>query len=128
MLLVALLRQLHRLADGAPGFFWAPPQAPAGVQPAPVQSVLLVSERDTAHSVGIVQFLERAGARLPPPLLSFVQRVLAAREAQKISSPLCSYLKAAGVCRCLVVPVEPVSVSAAVAGSSVDRCPAGGCC
>lgn len=78
------------------------PEAPRSSQAplqAPLQSVLLVSERNTAHSVGIVRFLERAGAQLPPPLLSFAQGVLAAREEQKMERPLCSYLKTSGVCR-----------------------------
>lgn len=53
--------------------------------------------------MGILPFLERAGAQLPPPLLSFVQGVLAAREKQKVDRPLCSYLKSMGVCRSLII-------------------------
>lgn len=65
--------------------------------------MLLISERNSAHCVGILPFLERAGAQLPPPLLSFVQGVLAAREEQKVDRPLCSYLKSMGVCRSLII-------------------------
>lgn len=54
--------------------------------------------------MGLLPFLERSGARLPPPLMSFVQGVLATREQQKTERPLCSYLKATGVCRSLVGP------------------------
>ncbi|XP_029698138.1 putative ATP-dependent RNA helicase TDRD12 isoform X3 [Takifugu rubripes] len=77
----------------------APLQALAVVCPAPVQSVLFISERSTSHSVGILHYLERTCAQLPPQLLSFVQGVLAAREEQKMDRPLCSYLKTIGVCR-----------------------------
>lgn len=67
-----------------------------------MQSVLFISEKNTSDSVGILPFLERASAQLPPLLLSFVQGVLAAREEQKTDRPLCSYLKATGVCRSLI--------------------------
>uniref|UniRef100_A0A3B5KA52 RNA helicase n=1 Tax=Takifugu rubripes TaxID=31033 RepID=A0A3B5KA52_TAKRU len=63
------------------------------------ESVLFISERSTSHSVGILHYLERTCAQLPPQLLSFVQGVLAAREEQKMDRPLCSYLKTIGVCR-----------------------------
>lgn len=86
----------------SPCFSQAPLQTLTDVCPAPVQSVLFISERSTSHSVGILRYLERTCAQLPPQLLSFVQGVLAAREEQKMDRPLCSYLKTIGVCRSLM--------------------------
>lgn len=128
-------------ADGvglSPRMAWlvkllAPPQAPppAAVRPAPVQSVLLISERNTLHSVGILSFLERAGAQLPPLLLSFVQAVLATREEQKRDRPLCSHLKATGVCRSLIqaywCQFGWFAVPTVCRGSGVDSRPGGSC-
>lgn len=66
------------------------------------RSVLLISERNAGHGVGILRYMERTNALLPPELLSFVQGVLVAREDQKTDRPLCTYLKSFGVCRSLI--------------------------
>uniref|UniRef100_A0A3Q2XDI4 RNA helicase n=1 Tax=Haplochromis burtoni TaxID=8153 RepID=A0A3Q2XDI4_HAPBU len=63
------------------------------------RSVLLISERNARHVIGILRYLERANALLPPELLTFAQGVQMAREDQKTDHPLCSYLKSLGVCR-----------------------------
>uniref|UniRef100_A0A3B3CSD5 RNA helicase n=1 Tax=Oryzias melastigma TaxID=30732 RepID=A0A3B3CSD5_ORYME len=63
------------------------------------RSVLLVSEKDSRHIVGVMRYLRRTDALLPPELLAFEQGVLKARDEQKMSRPLCSYLKSFGVCR-----------------------------
>uniref|UniRef100_A0A3Q4HR82 RNA helicase n=1 Tax=Neolamprologus brichardi TaxID=32507 RepID=A0A3Q4HR82_NEOBR len=62
-------------------------------------SVLLISERNARHVIGVLRYLERANALLPPELLTFAQGVQMAREDQKTDRPLCSYLKSFGVCR-----------------------------
>ncbi|XP_031135679.1 putative ATP-dependent RNA helicase TDRD12 isoform X2 [Sander lucioperca] len=67
--------------------------------PHPSRSVLLISERNAGHVVGILRYLGRTNAPLPPELLSFAQGVHAARENQKTNKPFCSYLKSFGVCR-----------------------------
>ncbi|XP_070829066.1 putative ATP-dependent RNA helicase TDRD12 [Chaetodon trifascialis] len=63
------------------------------------RSVLLISERNAGHVVGVLRYLVRTSALLPPELLSFAQRVHMARENQKTNRPLCSDLKSFGVCR-----------------------------
>ncbi|XP_064168547.1 putative ATP-dependent RNA helicase TDRD12 isoform X2 [Anguilla rostrata] len=63
------------------------------------KSVLLLSERDAGHVVGVLRYLERADAALPPELLHFAQGVLRAKEGQKSGRPLCGYLKSFGFCR-----------------------------
>ncbi|XP_053175396.1 putative ATP-dependent RNA helicase TDRD12 [Scomber japonicus] len=63
------------------------------------RSVLLISERNARHVVGVLRYLGRTNAPLPPELLSFAQGVYVAREDQKTNRPLCSYLKSFGVCR-----------------------------
>nr|XP_033490636.1 putative ATP-dependent RNA helicase TDRD12 isoform X1 [Epinephelus lanceolatus]XP_033490637.1 putative ATP-dependent RNA helicase TDRD12 isoform X1 [Epinephelus lanceolatus] len=63
------------------------------------RSVLLISERNACHVVGVLRYLERTNALLPPELLSFAQGIRVAREDQKTNKPLCSYLKSFGVCR-----------------------------
>ncbi|XP_034031444.1 putative ATP-dependent RNA helicase TDRD12 [Thalassophryne amazonica] len=71
---------------------------PTYIPPA-TRSVLLISERNSRHIAGVLRYLLRAGAPLPPELLSFAQGIYEAREDQKTSRPLCSYLKSFGVCR-----------------------------
>uniref|UniRef100_A0A3B4BI68 RNA helicase n=1 Tax=Periophthalmus magnuspinnatus TaxID=409849 RepID=A0A3B4BI68_9GOBI len=63
------------------------------------RSVLIVSERNTRHVVGVLRYFGRTSAPLPPELLSFAQGVNVAREDQKTNRPLCSYLKSFGICR-----------------------------
>ncbi|XP_068458572.1 putative ATP-dependent RNA helicase TDRD12 isoform X2 [Clinocottus analis] len=75
------------------------PEDPAGRRPRPSRSVLLISERNASHVVGVLRYLERTDAPLPPELLSFARGVHEAREDHKTTRPLCSYLKSFGVCR-----------------------------
>ncbi|XP_068579504.1 putative ATP-dependent RNA helicase TDRD12 [Cebidichthys violaceus] len=67
--------------------------------PRPTRSVLLISERNACHVVGVLRYLRRTDALLPSELLAFAQGVHVAREDQKTDRPLCSYLKSFGVCR-----------------------------
>ncbi|KAF3855308.1 hypothetical protein F7725_023363 [Dissostichus mawsoni] len=63
------------------------------------RSVLLISERNACHVVGVLRYLERTKAPLPPELLDFARGVHMAREEQKTHKPLCGYIKSYGVCR-----------------------------
>ncbi|XP_041693840.1 putative ATP-dependent RNA helicase TDRD12 isoform X2 [Coregonus clupeaformis] len=65
----------------------------------PAKSVLLLSERNARHVIGVLRYLKRTEASLPPELLHFAQGVLQAKEEQKSDRPLCSYLKSFGFCR-----------------------------
>ncbi|KAM8893221.1 putative ATP-dependent RNA helicase TDRD12 [Spinachia spinachia] len=68
-------------------------------RPRLTRSVLLISERNAGHVFGLVRYLQRTDAPLPPELLSFARGVHVAREDQKANRPLCRYLKSFGVCR-----------------------------
>ncbi|KAM9753696.1 putative ATP-dependent RNA helicase TDRD12 [Menidia menidia] len=63
------------------------------------RSVLLISERNARHVFGVLRYLGRTDAALPPGLLSFAEGVHVAREQQKSDRPLCKYLKSFGFCR-----------------------------
>ncbi|XP_036391490.1 putative ATP-dependent RNA helicase TDRD12 [Megalops cyprinoides] len=63
------------------------------------KSMLLLSEKNTRHVIGVLRYLERAEAMLPPELVGFAQGVLQAKDKQKTDRPLCSYLKSFGFCR-----------------------------
>lgn len=63
------------------------------------RSVLLISERNARHVIGVLRYLRRTNALLPPELLTFAQGVQVVHEDQKMDRPLCSYLKSFGVCR-----------------------------
>ncbi|XP_072290541.1 putative ATP-dependent RNA helicase TDRD12 [Eucyclogobius newberryi] len=63
------------------------------------RSVLIISERNGRHVVGVLRYLGRTSAPLPPELLSFAQGVNVAREDQKTNRTLCGYLKSFGTCR-----------------------------
>ncbi|XP_039744545.1 putative ATP-dependent RNA helicase TDRD12 isoform X2 [Pteropus medius] len=63
------------------------------------KSVLLLTERNACHAVGILRYLERADAKIPSELYEFTAGVLEAKEDQKARRPLCPYLKAFGFCK-----------------------------
>ncbi|XP_074533971.1 putative ATP-dependent RNA helicase TDRD12 [Halichoeres trimaculatus] len=63
------------------------------------RSVLLISEMNTRHVVGVLRYLVRTNALLPSELFSFAQGVHVAREDQKTNRPLCKYVKSFGACR-----------------------------
>ncbi|KAK5866824.1 hypothetical protein PBY51_011368 [Eleginops maclovinus] len=67
--------------------------------PRVTRSVLLFSERNSCHAIGVLQYLYRTDAPLPPELLSFTQGVHRAREEQKTHKPLCGFIKSYGECR-----------------------------
>nr|XP_055047822.1 putative ATP-dependent RNA helicase TDRD12 [Misgurnus anguillicaudatus] len=63
------------------------------------QSVMLLSEQNARHVCGVLRYLRRAGALLPPELLQFALGVQHAKEEQKANRPLCCSLKSFGFCR-----------------------------
>ncbi|XP_017900841.1 PREDICTED: putative ATP-dependent RNA helicase TDRD12 [Capra hircus] len=63
------------------------------------KSVLLLSERNACHAVGVLRYLERADAKIPSELYEFTAGVLEAKEDRKARRPLCPYLKAFGFCK-----------------------------
>ncbi|KAJ1082868.1 hypothetical protein NDU88_003032, partial [Pleurodeles waltl] len=62
------------------------------------KSVLLMSEKNAVHAVGILRYLERTEAAIPPELFDFTAGILSAKEEMKHGRPLCQHLKAFGVC------------------------------
>ncbi|XP_053460585.1 putative ATP-dependent RNA helicase TDRD12 isoform X1 [Nycticebus coucang] len=63
------------------------------------KSVLLLTERNAGHAVGVLRYLERADAKVPTELYEFTAGVLEAKEDKKARRPLCPYLKAFGFCK-----------------------------
>ncbi|XP_054553035.1 putative ATP-dependent RNA helicase TDRD12 isoform X2 [Talpa occidentalis] len=63
------------------------------------KSILLLTERNACHAVGILRYLERADAKIPAELYEFTAGVLEAKEDRKAKRPLCPYLKAFGFCK-----------------------------
>uniref|UniRef100_A0A8B9BWS6 Putative ATP-dependent RNA helicase TDRD12 n=1 Tax=Anser brachyrhynchus TaxID=132585 RepID=A0A8B9BWS6_9AVES len=63
------------------------------------RSVILLTENNTCHALGILRYLKRAEAEIPPELHDFTARVLEAEEEKKFARPLCTYLKAFGICK-----------------------------
>ncbi|XP_043083443.1 putative ATP-dependent RNA helicase TDRD12 [Puntigrus tetrazona] len=76
-----------------------PDMDPADSSSPEAQSVLLLSELNARHVCGVLRYLRRTGALLPPELLQFALGVQHAREEQKTGRPLCSSLKGFGFCR-----------------------------
>ncbi|RXN03533.1 ATP-dependent RNA helicase TDRD12 [Labeo rohita] len=62
------------------------------------QSVLLLSEQNARHVCGVLRYVRRTGALLPPELLQFALGVQQAKEEQKTDRPLCTSLKSFGFC------------------------------
>ncbi|XP_025281014.1 putative ATP-dependent RNA helicase TDRD12 isoform X1 [Canis lupus baileyi] len=63
------------------------------------KSVLLLTERNACHTIGVLRYLERADAKIPSELYEFTAGVLEAKEDKKARRPLCLYLKAFGFCK-----------------------------
>ncbi|XP_042677658.1 putative ATP-dependent RNA helicase TDRD12 [Centrocercus urophasianus] len=59
------------------------------------RSVIMLTENSECHTVGILRYLERAEADIPPGLAG----VLEAEEKKKFARPLCTYLKMFGTCK-----------------------------
>ncbi|XP_039359432.1 putative ATP-dependent RNA helicase TDRD12 isoform X6 [Mauremys reevesii] len=63
------------------------------------KSILLLTERNGCHAVGVLRYLEHTEAKIPPELCDFTTGVLEAKEDKKLARPLCQYLKRSGVCK-----------------------------
>uniref|UniRef100_A0A8B9VQQ1 Putative ATP-dependent RNA helicase TDRD12 n=1 Tax=Anas zonorhyncha TaxID=75864 RepID=A0A8B9VQQ1_9AVES len=63
------------------------------------RSVVLLTENNICHALGILRYLKRAKAEIPLELHDFTARVLEAEEEKKFARPLCTYLKAFGICK-----------------------------
>ncbi|XP_051739490.1 putative ATP-dependent RNA helicase TDRD12 isoform X1 [Ctenopharyngodon idella] len=87
--LFCMSENFRSLPDVDPGESWSPA----------AQSVLLLSEQNARHVCGVLRYLRRAGALLPPELLQFALGVQQAKEEQKTDRPLCGSLKSFGFCR-----------------------------
>lgn len=61
--------------------------------------MILLTENSDGHALEILQYLQRAGAEIPPELRSFTSKMLEAEEVKKLSRPLCAYLKTFGICK-----------------------------
>uniref|UniRef100_A0A452GG39 Putative ATP-dependent RNA helicase TDRD12 n=1 Tax=Gopherus agassizii TaxID=38772 RepID=A0A452GG39_9SAUR len=63
------------------------------------KSILLLTERNGCHAVGVLRYLEHTDAKIPLELCDFTAGVLEAKEDMKLARPLCQYLKRSGVCK-----------------------------
>ncbi|KFV42003.1 Tudor domain-containing protein 12, partial [Tyto alba] len=63
------------------------------------RSVFLLTENSECHELGILRYLQRAAAEIPPELHDFTAKMLEAEENKKFSRPLCAYLKTFGICK-----------------------------
>uniref|UniRef100_A0A8C8R7R2 RNA helicase n=1 Tax=Pelusios castaneus TaxID=367368 RepID=A0A8C8R7R2_9SAUR len=63
------------------------------------KSILLLTEKNGCHSVGVLHYLEHTEAKIPPELRDFTAGVFEAKEDMKLAQPLCQYLKRFGVCK-----------------------------
>ncbi|XP_005588803.3 putative ATP-dependent RNA helicase TDRD12 [Macaca fascicularis] len=79
--------------------FHAEQGSPAEQGDKKAKSVLLLTEKDASHAVGILRYLERADAKVPAELYEFTAGVLEAKEDKKAGRLLCPYLKAFGFCK-----------------------------
>ncbi|NXW56580.1 RH20 helicase, partial [Eurystomus gularis] len=66
---------------------------------AKAKSVILLTEHSACDALGILRYLQRAEAEIPPELLDFTAKTLEAEEDKKFSRPLCAYLKTFGICK-----------------------------
>ncbi|XP_037847431.2 putative ATP-dependent RNA helicase TDRD12 isoform X2 [Chlorocebus sabaeus] len=79
--------------------FHAEQGSPAEQGDKKAKSVLLLTEKDASHAVGVLRYLERADAKVPAELYEFTAGVLEAKEDKKAGRLLCPYLKAFGFCK-----------------------------
>uniref|UniRef100_G1R7V3 RNA helicase n=1 Tax=Nomascus leucogenys TaxID=61853 RepID=G1R7V3_NOMLE len=79
--------------------FHAEQGSPAEQGDKKAKSVLLLTEKEASHAVGILRYLERADAKVPAELYKFTAGVLEAKEDKKAGRLLCPYLKAFGFCK-----------------------------
>ncbi|KAJ7311921.1 hypothetical protein JRQ81_006241, partial [Phrynocephalus forsythii] len=71
----------------------------SGKEQPKAKSILLLTEHNASHAIGVLHYLKRAEANIPSELLDLTSGVLEAREESKSERPLCHYLKAHGFCK-----------------------------
>uniref|UniRef100_A0A670ZU42 Putative ATP-dependent RNA helicase TDRD12 n=1 Tax=Pseudonaja textilis TaxID=8673 RepID=A0A670ZU42_PSETE len=69
------------------------------VEKSKAKSILLLTEKNACHVVGVLNYLERAEAFIPPDLYNFTRGVLEAKEEKRSGQPFCSSIKAYGICK-----------------------------
>ncbi|XP_026574893.1 putative ATP-dependent RNA helicase TDRD12 [Pseudonaja textilis] len=70
-----------------------------GKEQSKAKSILLLTEKNACHVVGVLNYLERAEAFIPPDLYNFTRGVLEAKEEKRSGQPFCSSIKAYGICK-----------------------------
>ncbi|XP_070809115.1 putative ATP-dependent RNA helicase TDRD12 [Pituophis catenifer annectens] len=70
-----------------------------GKEQSKAKSILLLTEKNACHAVGVLHYLKRAEAFIPPDLYNFTRGVLEAKEEKRSRQPLCSSIKAYGTCK-----------------------------
>ncbi|NWH56809.1 DDX17 helicase, partial [Geococcyx californianus] len=66
---------------------------------AKARSVILLTDNSAHHAPEILCYLQHAEAEIPPELHDVAAKALEIEEEQKISRPLCAYLKTFGSCK-----------------------------
>ncbi|XP_054245450.1 putative ATP-dependent RNA helicase TDRD12 [Indicator indicator] len=88
-------QRLHSMSDS----FCNVVKASVAQEYTKARSVILLTENNECRALEILQFLQHAGAEIPPELHSFTAKMLEAEEEKKLSRPLCAYLKTFGICK-----------------------------
>uniref|UniRef100_A0A8C6YBU7 RNA helicase n=1 Tax=Naja naja TaxID=35670 RepID=A0A8C6YBU7_NAJNA len=70
-----------------------------GKEQSKAKSILLLTEKNACHVVGVLNYLERAEAFIPPDLYNFTRGVLEAKEEKRSRQPFCSSIKSYGICK-----------------------------
>lgn len=67
--------------------------------PRVANSILLLTDKNSRQVSGVLRYLRRTDALLPPELLRFAEGIQQVKEQQKAHRPLCGYLKSLGFCK-----------------------------
>uniref|UniRef100_A0A8C6ZTT2 Putative ATP-dependent RNA helicase TDRD12 n=1 Tax=Nothoprocta perdicaria TaxID=30464 RepID=A0A8C6ZTT2_NOTPE len=84
--------RLQNMSDNFDNGAWVDQESKA-------RSILLLTENDACHALGVLRYLEHAETEIPRELHDFTARVLEAEEEKKFARPLCTYLKTLGICK-----------------------------
>uniref|UniRef100_A0A8C6YA12 RNA helicase n=1 Tax=Naja naja TaxID=35670 RepID=A0A8C6YA12_NAJNA len=79
-----------------------------GKEQSKAKSILLLTEKNACHVVGVLNYLERAEAFIPPDLYNFTRGVLEAKEEKRSRQPFCSSIKSYGICKFSAIQVMVV--------------------
>ncbi|XP_039183364.1 putative ATP-dependent RNA helicase TDRD12 isoform X2 [Crotalus tigris] len=70
-----------------------------GKEQSKAKSILLLTEKNARHAVGVLHYLKRADAFIPPDLYNFTRGILEAKEEKRSGQPICHSIKAYGICK-----------------------------